>query len=128
MSTATIPAEIVRITRSAVLADLGGVAAEIERASISYGREDKPDVFADPFARFDALRRLLDAIGWSNIDRPIDLDAHRMPLAKALQGRLVDDRYHVEDPSTEPAAREATQRDIERIERFLTANDLRGDE
>jgi len=129
MSTTTIPAEIMRVTRSAVLAELGDTAVEIEEASISYEREEHPETFAEPFERFDALRSLLDAIGWSNeTPRPIDIDEYREPLAKALQERLVIDRYYVEDPSTKPAACEATEHDIAGIERFMAANDLRGDE
>ena len=125
MTKTTIPAEIVRVVRSAIITELGGAAAEIEQASLGYEKEEHPETFSEPFAKFDALRRLLDAVGWSNASpRLIDVEHHREPLAVALKERLATDRPYVADRSIEPAAREAVERDIRGIEAFLAATGL----
>lgn len=66
MTTITIPAEVARVARSAVLTELGEAADQISQASLGYEKEQRPDSFNESLARFDVLRRLLDAIGWSN--------------------------------------------------------------
>jgi hypothetical protein len=127
MTKTTIPAEIVRVVRAAVLTELGGAAAEIEEASIGYEKEEHPETFTESFARFDALRGLLDAIGWSNeTPRTIDIDEHREPLVMALKERLEGDLSYVEDPLSDPVVREAVERDVSGVEDFLSANDLGG--
>lgn len=128
MTKTAIPAEIVRVVRSAIITELGGAAAEIEQASLGYEKEEHPETFIEPFAKFDALRRLLDAVGWSNVSpRLIDVEQHRKPLAIALTERLATDRPYVADRSIEPATREAVERDIRGIEAFLAAAGLAED-
>jgi hypothetical protein len=128
MTKTTIPAEIVRVVRSAIITELGGAAAEIEQASLGYEKEEHPETFSEPFAKFDALRSLLDAVGWSNASpRLIDVEQHREPLAVALTERLATDRPYVADRSIEPATREAVERDIRGIEAFLAAAGLAED-
>jgi hypothetical protein len=124
----TIPAQIVSVVRAAVLTELGEAAAQIEEASLGYQKERHPEYFTGPLEQFDTIRALLDRIGWSecDIDIDIDIDAYRRPLAKALKNRLVADRSYISDTMIEPSEREATERDIDGIEDFLTVNGLRG--
>ncbi len=125
MTTITIPAEVTRVARSVVLTELGEAADQISQASLGYEKEQNPDSFNEPLAKFDTLRRLLDAIGWSNETRAIEIeDEQRRMLAKALQERVAADREHLADPLTGVEAREATELDVYAIEDFLAANGL----
>lgn len=124
--TSTIPAEIVSVVRSALLTQLGDAAAGIEDATNTFQKEQHPERFTEPFARFDAWRGLLALIGWSNEPVPIDLDEHGELLAAAIVERLEIDRDCVAGYTPdEQAEREAVERDIEAMERFMTANNLR---
>lgn len=124
--TITIPAQIMSIVRCAVLAELGNAAAEIEQSSVGCQMEDRPEDFGALLEKFDAVRALLEEVGWSNTERAIDVEKHRPPLVSALESRLGLDRYFVADPATSPASREATERDIDGIEGFLSAAGLNG--
>jgi hypothetical protein len=125
MTTINIPAEVTRVARSVVLSELGEAADRIGQASLGYEKEQNPDSFNEPLAKFDALRRLLDAIGWSNETRTIEIeDEQRGVLARALQERVVADREHIVDPLTGADAREATEHDVYAIEDFLAFNGL----
>jgi hypothetical protein len=122
----TIPAQIVSVVRAAVLTELGEAAAQIEEASLGYQKERHPEYFTGPLEQFDTVRALLDRIGWSDSERAIDIDAYRRPLAKALKDRLAADRSYISDTMIEPSEREATERDIDGMEDFLTVNGLKG--
>jgi hypothetical protein len=124
--TTTIPAEIIGVVRCAVLAELGNAAAEIEQSSVGCEMEDRPEDFRDLLDGFDTVRVLLDAVGWGDTERVIDVEKYRRPLKVALEGRLRNDRYFAEDPATSPASREATERGIDGIEGFLSAAGLKG--
>lgn len=122
----TIPAQIVSVVRSAVLTELGEAADQITEASIVYEKERHPENFTAPLARFDAARALLEAIGWSDVQRVIDLGTHRPALVRALEDRLRVERDFLNQRSTESADRDTTERTIEWIEGLLIANSLRG--
>lgn len=125
MTTITIPTEVTRVARSAVLTELGEAADQISQASLGYEKEQNPDSFNEPLAKFDTLRRLLDAIGWSNETRTIEIeDEQRGVLARALQERVVADREHIVDPLTGADVREATEHDVYAIEDFRAVNGL----
>jgi hypothetical protein len=125
MTTITIPAEVTRVARSAVLTGLGEAADQISQASLGYEKEQNLESFNEPLAKFDTLRLLLDAIGWSNETRTIEIeDEPRGLLAKALEERVVADREHIADPLTGAEAREATEHDVYAAEDFLAANGL----
>lgn len=128
-SITTIPAEITQVVRSAVLTELGGAAADIEDASIGYEKEEHPERFQEPLERFDGLRALLNAIGWANVTVPIDLEEYGERLAHVLKERLELDRDFLGDfGEQETAKREAVERDIAGMERFLAENGLTEDE
>jgi hypothetical protein len=120
----TIPAHLVSVLRSAVLTGLGDAASPIEEASLTYRKEEHPEYFSGPLEQFDAIRALLDRIGWSDAERVLDIVGYRHLLAKALTDRLEADRGFVTDKVIEPTEREATERAIASIEHFLTANGL----
>lgn len=124
MATATIPAQLVRVMRSAVLTVLGDAASDIEEASLSYDKEQHQERFAEPFARFDALRGLLDAIGWRNAERSIDVQEYREQLLTALEDRLTVNRACIADSWTEPASRKRLERENRSIERFQAVNGI----
>ena len=124
----TIPAQIVNVVRSAALTELGEAAAQIEEASIGYEKERHPENFAGPLKRFDETRALVDALGWSDSERVIDLDVHGQALARALESRLITERYHSEEASTDPSSRRATECVIRWLECFLLDSGLRGGE
>ena len=127
MTTITIPAEIMRVVRSTVLTELGDAADEISQASLGFEKEQDLDSFNEPLARFDTLRRLLHAVGWSNETQSIDIEEqHREILATVLEERLVADRHHIADPLTDSAARDATEHDVYGVEDFLAATGLSG--
>ena len=123
--TSTIPAEIVGVVRSALLTQLGHAAATIEDATNTFQKEQHPERFTEPLARFDALRGLLALIGWGNEPVLIDLDEHGELLAAAIVERLEIDRDCVAGYAPdEQGEREVVERDIEAMERFMAANDL----
>ena len=126
MTSITIPAQIMSVVRCAVLAEMGNAAAEIEQSSVGCNMEDRPGDFGALLEEFDAVRALLDAVGWSNVERAIDVEKHRRPLTQALESRLGNDRYFAEDPATSPASREETEQDIAGVEGVLAAAGLKG--
>jgi hypothetical protein len=125
MTTINVPAEVTRVARSVVLTELGEAADQISQASLGYEKEQNPDSFTEPLAKFDTLRQLLDAVGWCNELRTIEVeDEQREILAKALQERVAADREHIADPLTAADARETTEHDIYAVEDFLAVNGL----
>lgn len=124
MTTITlIPAEIAQVVRSAVLCELGTAASDIDRASLSFEKEQHPDRFQEPLERFDALRALVETIGWSNVTVPIEIDEHGQRLAHILKERIELDREHVNELHELAAERESIEEDIANIEDFLAAKD-----
>jgi hypothetical protein len=69
-----IPAELVRPLRIGLHGELGGAAQEIERVSDRYGRHWYPEWYEEPLAYFDAVRALLDEIGWGEPPKSIEID------------------------------------------------------
>jgi hypothetical protein len=124
MTTPTIPAELVRVMRSAVLTLIGDTASEIADASTCYEKEQYREAFAEPFARFDALRALLDVIGWRNVERSFHVQEHREQLLGALEDRLTVNRDCIRDSWTEPVLRKRIERETRCVERFIAANGL----
>jgi hypothetical protein len=90
-----VPAEIVWYLRSGVHIALNEVADDIAEAAIGYERQAHPEWFMGLFERFDAVRALLDDVGWSvpgvkDLEGvEVDIDAHRDELVRALKVQLV---------------------------------------
>jgi hypothetical protein len=123
-----IQPEVVVILRSALLSDLGVAAGELDEASLSHDKEHHPEWFLKPLATLDAQRAVLDLLGWSEPEAqdpvPINLDAHRDVIAKAMSTRLEVERDYMNETSVEGARqqRETATRNARVIEEFLSAN------
>jgi hypothetical protein len=102
MTRITIPAQIMSVVRCAVLAELGNPAAEIEQSSVGCNMENHPEDFGALLNEFDTVRALLDAVGWSNTERSIDVEKHRRPLLSALESWLRNDRYFAKTQQPRP--------------------------
>ncbi len=83
------PAEAVALVRFGLLGELGEAAWEIGEAVGRAGYDQAAEWYAEPLKRQDAVRALLDAIGWENVEeqRPVTvyLDVHRDALLRALR-------------------------------------------
>jgi hypothetical protein len=112
----TIPAAAVLRLRDALYGQLSYVAQELASAVRARGRERHPEWFAEPVARFDRTRTLLDEIGWrdrdSERDTEIDLDQHLQVIVAALRDQLATERHL----GSEPGDAAKTQR--ERARRY----------
>lgn len=76
-----LPAEAVALVRFGLLGDLGEAAWEIGEAVGRAGYDQAAEWYAEPLKRQDAVRALLNAIGWENVEEPrpvrVYLDVHR---------------------------------------------------
>jgi hypothetical protein len=128
MPITNIPPEVVAILRSALLSDLGVAAGELDEASLSHDKEHHPEWFLEPLAALDAQRAVLDLLGWGEPDSqgpvPIELNAHRDVIAKAMRTRLEVERDYMNETSVKGARqqRETATRNARVIEGFLSAN------
>lgn len=96
-----IPADAVLRLREALYGQLGNVAEELASAERDPAREAH-GAWAEPVARFDRARALLDQIGWNERDpehdAQIDLDQHRAVILEALTEALENERYLLDQP------------------------------
>jgi hypothetical protein len=83
-----IPAELVRTQRMGLHSELGGAAQDIERVSDRHGRHRHLEWYEEPLAKFDAVRALLDEVGWSEPSKPIDIEVELAEHGCALLGAL----------------------------------------
>lgn len=130
-TTLTIPAVIVGHVRCGLHGELGQAGSEIDELSTLPDREAYPERFGEPLRQLDAVRALLDAIGWGETENPepveIDLDCHRSTLLAAITGLLDIERDYMDvDPGFEGAERqrERSRRAVREIEDFLASNAL----
>jgi hypothetical protein len=86
MSNVTIPAELVELLRDGLRSRLAVAAQQIANADGQLDAREHPERYRDPLRRIDALRALLEEIGWdtppSNLR--IDLQTHGWALIEAL--------------------------------------------
>lgn len=127
----TVPAAVVKHLRIGLFSDLGDAVYEIDGFCVLAGRETHPEWFTEPMRELDAVRALLDVIGWGepSVSEPvtIDLDRHRPTLEVALTGLLELERDLLDvDPSYRGAGRqrERAGRAVGEIESFLAANGM----
>jgi hypothetical protein len=83
-----IPAELVRPLRIGLHGELGSAAQEIERVSDRYGRHWHPEWYEEPLAYFDAVRALLDEIGWGEPPKSIEIDVDLTKYERAVLSAL----------------------------------------
>jgi hypothetical protein len=122
--TATIDVDVLRLLREALYSELGGAAEDMATVSREPTRGDE---WAEPVARFDRARALMDEIAWKAPKRErattVDLATHRQAIETALQGDL-DGQLDLAGRATEPAhRRETATTNAGVIERFLAALD-----
>jgi hypothetical protein len=81
--------------------ELGGAAQEIERVSDTYGRHRHPEWYEDPLVKFDAIRALLDEVGWGEppkpTDREVDLAKHQCAVLSALRSQACIHQNMIEE-------------------------------
>jgi hypothetical protein len=126
MTTIAVSGPILRVLRSALLSELGVVGEEIERATTRPDMERHHEWFEGPVERFDAIREVLDPLGWSDhpteTQRLLALDPNHATIVQALEARLSIEREYAdvdEDLSGAGRQREVASGLIAHIENFL---------
>jgi hypothetical protein len=129
----TIPADAVLRLREALYGQLGDVAEELATVDRRprADREQRNE-WAEPVARFDRTRALLDEIGWCDRDpeqnAEIDLNQHRPIIKAALSADLDAEQYLMaEQGQAAKQQRQRARRHILTIESFMTAAGLERD-
>src|ERR1700686_1284706 len=89
-STVLIPAEIVDLLRDGLRSQIALGAHDLKSAEEQLDAREHPERYQDPLRCMDALRALLDEIGWStpSSDHQVDLMIHSAALIDALQDQL----------------------------------------
>lgn len=116
----TVPAVIVGDLRDGAYAALGLAASEIDCAVCSGDRDAHPERCISEFERLDAVRSLLEALGWSAPVPPVDvrleLSRNEGAFATVLDTALMfaeDDLREVQRRNAELTARgDAPQRNV----------------
>lgn len=95
----TIPVDFMGLLVESLLSELRVAAQHVEDAGLD------PAGYPGPLASFDAIRRLLDVLGWGEHGTAeIDLDDHEDVLARVLGERLAIERDSLADADRDPAA------------------------
>lgn len=127
MSATTIPAEAVRLLRAGLYDALGEFREAIDSVIVSPDCERHGDLLAEPVAKFDRARAVLDVIGWSEHehepDAVIDLDPHRPAIQAALSEQLRFERDRIAEATDDSVRMRADLAQIA-IERFALSASL----
>ena len=113
-STVLIPAEIVDLLRDGLRSQIALAAHHVSNVEEQLDAREHPERYQDPLRCMDALRALLDEIGWStpSSDRQVDLTIHGAALIDALQDQLSVHANMVRDITQDDERREAIARDV----------------
>jgi hypothetical protein len=88
-----VPAGMAKEARYGLHSVLGQAAQDVSVLSDRKGREDRPERYREPLARFDRARALLDVLGWGAPARPtgvvLDVREHGWALLKGLEVALI---------------------------------------
>jgi hypothetical protein len=116
MSTVVIAAEVVDLVRDGLRSQISLTGQHLASADETPCERECPERYQEPLECLDALRTLLDEIGWSGSpsNLKIDLGTHAWALIQALQDQLSDyaDKLrdlHPDDERREAIARKADQ-------------------
>jgi hypothetical protein len=133
-TTLIVPAEMVGHLRNGLHSSIGDAVQEIAHVVDMPDREQHPERYREPLEHFDAVRALLDLIGWGETDPPVevsvDLREHRRALTDALQIALLAGNDDLEEAEAidaqrarraEPPKREATTRRVLALREFVAA-------
>jgi hypothetical protein len=130
MSTVVIPAEVLDLVRDGLRSQISLAGQHVASADEQPQGRSRPDRYQDPLRCQDALRALLDEIGWrgspSNLeidpqsDLKVDLDTHGWALIEALQDQIGDhadrlrdiDRHEQRDAERDEQRRDLLTRDM----------------
>jgi hypothetical protein len=90
MSTVVLPAEVVDPLRDGLRSQIAILAQWITNAHEREGGREHPERYQDPLRCQDAVRALLDEIGWSTPpnDLKVDLQTHAWALLEGLGDQL----------------------------------------
>ena len=85
-----IPAEVVDLLRDGLRSRLAIAARQIADADGQLGAREHPERYQDPLRRIDAVRALLEDLGWNDppSDLRVDLQTHAWALIAALGGQV----------------------------------------
>ncbi|HEV2945461.1 MAG TPA: hypothetical protein VGX26_10145 [Solirubrobacteraceae bacterium] len=116
-STVLIPAEIVDLLRDGLRSQIALGAHDLKSAEEQLDAREHPERYQDPLRCMDALRALLDEIGWSTpaSDRQVDLTIHGAALIDALQDQLSVHANMARDITQDDERREAIARDVNEL-------------
>jgi hypothetical protein len=125
----TVPAEMVEDLRDGVYAELRNVAEVVIQATQTAGHLDHPERYHQQRLRACAACALLDLIGWTGGDPPVelqvDLAQHRVVLLAALCGARDDAGGALEDAATgrqtDPSKREASTQRAHKLQQLVSA-------
>jgi hypothetical protein len=130
----TVPVEMIYELRKSPHIELSGAAQDIDAVAIRMGQVIHPEWYEEPLGRFDAIRALLDEIGWWNTDPPaevrFDLDPHRLAVTRALEAVLLFAEADMNELDAveaerakrgEPSTREDTTRRVLALREFAAA-------
>jgi hypothetical protein len=116
-STVLIPAEIVDLLRDGLRSQIALGAHDLKSAEEQMDAREHPERYQDPLKCMDALRALLDEIGWStpSSDHQVDLTIHGAALIDALQDQLSVHADMARDITQDDERREAIARDVNEL-------------
>ncbi len=85
-----IPAQAVDLVRDGLRSQIALAAQHVTSAEEKLGAREHPERYQDPLRCIDALRALLEEIGWSTppSDSQADLRIHGWALTEALQDQV----------------------------------------
>lgn len=136
----TVPAGVVYELRRTLHLELSCAAQDVDEVAVRKGQVTHPEWYEEALARFDAIRALLDEIGWWNTDPPaevpLDLRTHRLVVTRALETALLLADADMKDLDAveaerarrgEPSRREGTTQRVSALCEFAVAvKDLAG--
>jgi hypothetical protein len=114
MSTVLIPAELVDLLRDGLRSRLAVAAQQLATADGRLDAREHPERYQDPLRRIDALRALLEDVGWDTppSDLHIDLQTHGWALVEALGDEVSFHASALRETGQDDEQREATARNM----------------
>jgi len=125
--TVLIPAQAVDLLRDGLRSRIAVAAQHITDADEQLGAREHPERYQEPLRRMDALRALLEEIGWSTppSDPQVDLRVHGWALIEALQDQLSVHVDMLRDSGRDDEPREVIVRDMSALTALALAVLLR---
>jgi len=129
-----VPAGVVYELRRTLHLELSCAAQDIDEVAVRKGQVTHPEWYEEPLGRFDAIRALLDEIGWWNTEPPaevhFDLQTYCLAITRALETALLLADADMKDLDAietkrarrgEPSRREDTTRRVFALREFAAA-------